>query len=284
MSDKDLKREEERKKRQEEFDRLMSRTSVNRPPADRALLRRVAEVPLGPPLAPGVAPTAPAPAAEPLPPTVPTPLPAEETALKGPMTAPGATGPARAVTVPEGPNPEPSPPAAAVPVRQTESERSSLRARSLYATGDSKVELLLDEIASQVRARRKANGTPGRRISATVSEDSFNRVSHAAFARRLDKVEVLTYLLDRYVPKGRPTEIPSWLSQSEVEIEGRSRHLPFSKDDDLQDRLHWLQYRFSLVQVDIIENIIQKHLPVAPFSIKPKLRRRTVGKRSSNRG
>ena len=95
---------------------------------------------------------------------------------------------------------------------------------------------------------------------------------------------MLTYLLDRYVPKGRTAEIPAWLSQSEVEIEGRSRHLPFSKDDDLQDRLHWLQYRFSLVQVDIIENIIQRHLPAAPFSIKPKLRRRTVGKRSSNRG
>lgn len=89
--------------------------------------------------------------------------------------------------------------------------------------------------------------------------------------------------------QGRPlgqriTEIPSWLSQSEVEIEGRSRHLPFSKDDDLQDRLHWLQYRFSLAQGDIIENIIQRHLPAAPFSIKPTLRRRTVGQRSSSRG
>jgi hypothetical protein len=283
MSDKDVKREEERKKRQEEFDRLMARTSVNRPPADRALLRRIAEVPLGPSTAPGPTPTA-APPSEPLLPTVATPLPPEETALKEPMAAPGTVGPAPEVTAPRGRDPEPSSPAAAVPVRQTESERSSLRARSLYATGDSKVELLLDEIASQVRARRKVNGTPGRRVSATVSEDSFNRVSHAAFARRLDKVEVLTYLLDRYVPKGRPTEIPSWLSQSEVEIEGRSRHLPFSKDDDLHDRLHWLQYRFSLVQVDIIENIIQKHLPTAPFSIKPKVRRRTVAKRNSNRG
>ena len=58
--------------------------------------------------------------------------------------------------------------------------------------------------------------------------------------------------------------------------------LPIFFDD--VDRLHWLQYRFSLVQVDIIENIIQKHLPAAPFSIKPKVRRRTVAKRNSNRG
>ena len=181
MSDKDAKREEERKKRQEEFDRLMSRTSVNRPPADRALLRRVAEVPLGPSVAPG--PTAAAALApEPMLPTVATRLPEEESALRAPTSAPGTVGPAPAATESEGQHPELSPPAAADPVRPSESERLSLRARSLYATGDSKVELLLDEIASQVRMRRKANGAPDRRVSATVSEDSFNRVSHAAFA------------------------------------------------------------------------------------------------------
>src|SRR4051812_4792882 len=92
MSEKDLKKEEERKRRQEEFDRLMSRTSVTRPPSDRALLRRVTEISLEPSSAPVTHPIA-DPATKPLTANV-TVLPAPENSaepISGARVADSAT-------------------------------------------------------------------------------------------------------------------------------------------------------------------------------------------------
>jgi hypothetical protein len=131
-----------------------------------------------------------------------------------------------------------------------------------------------------------------RRVPVLVSAEAFNRVSYASFARRLDKIEVLTYLLEKYVPSGRPESAPSWLVKTDLETEEKTRHLSYAKSEDaskgegeesrkedLEERFWWLQGRFSVHKVDVIEAIIMKHLPAAPFETSPKPRRKAISRR-----
>ena len=90
------------------------------------------------------------------------------------------------------------------PRRGSESERHMKAIQRMYTTSDSSVEFILDEVAKAVRSRRRSPGVNMRRVPVLVSAEAFNRVSYASFARRLDKIEVLTYLLEKYVPSGRP--------------------------------------------------------------------------------
>jgi len=50
--------------------------------------------------------------------------------------------------------------------------------------------------------------------------------------RRLDKIEVLTYLLEKYVPSGRPESAPGWLVKTDLETEEKTRHLSYAKSED----------------------------------------------------
>jgi hypothetical protein len=131
-----------------------------------------------------------------------------------------------------------------------------------------------------------------RRVPVLVSAEAFNRVSYASFARRLDKIEVLTYLLEKYVPSGRPESAPGWLVKTDLETEEKTRHLSYAKSEDtsksegeeagkedLEERFWWLQGRFSVHKVDVIESIIMKHLPAAPFETSPKPRRKAINRR-----
>jgi hypothetical protein len=176
--------------------------------------------------------------------------------------------------------------------RRPESERHMKAVQRMYTTSDSGREFILDEVAKAVRSRRRSPGVNMRRVPVLVSAEAFNRVSYASFARRLDKIEVLTYLLEKYVPAGRPESAPSWLVKTDLETEEKTRHLSYAKSDDaskgegeearkedLEERFWWMQGRFSLHKVDVIEAIIMKHLPAAPFETSPKPRRKAISRR-----
>jgi hypothetical protein len=178
------------------------------------------------------------------------------------------------------------------PRRGSESDRHMKAIQRMYTTSDSGVEFVLDEVAKAVRSRRRSPGVNMRRVPVLVSAEAFNRVSYASFARRLDKIEVLTYLLEKYVPSGRPDSAPGWLVKTDVETEEKTRHLSYAKTEDiskgegdesrkedLEERFWWLQGRFSVHKVDVIEAIIMKHLPAAPFETSPKPRRKAISRR-----
>jgi hypothetical protein len=178
------------------------------------------------------------------------------------------------------------------PRRGSESDRHMKAIQRMYTTSDSSVEFILDEVAKAVRARRRSPGVNMRRVPVLVSAEAFNRVSYASFARRLDKIEVLTYLLEKYVPSGRPESAPSWLVKTDLETDEKTRHLSYAKSEDasksegeearkedLEERFWWLQGRFSVHKVDVIESIIMKHLPAAPFETSPKPRRKAISRR-----
>jgi hypothetical protein len=52
-----------------------------------------------------------------------------------------------------------------------------------------------------------------------------------------------------------------------------------ARKEDLEERFWWLQGRFSVHKVDVIESIIMKHLPAAPFETSPKPRWKAVSRR-----
>jgi hypothetical protein len=161
--------------------------------------------------------------------------------------------------------------------REKESRRHARVMRALYANPDPNVDLLLDEIEKAVRARRKIRDEePLLRVPVTISQEAFNRVSYAAYARKLGKVEVLTYLLESYVPNAGCDSVPKWLLSTELETNRRTRHLSYTQSRDLEERFDWLMLRFRLVRVEMIETIINRYLPSAPFEVLPRPRRIAV--------
>lgn len=184
------------------------------------------------------------------------------------------------------------PPPVLRPRRAAESDRHMKAIQRMYTTSDASVEFILDEVAKAVRSRRRSPGANTKSVPVLVSAEAFDRVSYASFARRLDKIEVLTYLLQKYVPSGRPESAPAWLVKTDVETEEKTRYLSYAKTEgaskgegeeprkeDLEERFWWLQGRFSVHKVDVIEAIIMKHLPAAPFETSPKPRRKAISRR-----
>jgi hypothetical protein len=111
-----------------------------------------------------------------------------------------------------------------------------------------------------------------------VSEDVFSRVSHFSFASDgLDKGLILSYLLDRYIPKeiGQGTSVARWLMR-EPEIEDRIRYLPFYEDVKLKRRLAGLKEFYGLSKVTLIENVVSQALPASPHNVPPTRRRRSL--------
>jgi len=129
-------------------------------------------------------------------------------------------------------------------------------------------------IAEIARAAR-AFGYPETlgRGSVRVSEDVFSRVTMIFAKQRIDKILILSYLLYSHVPPENSQRVPKWLLETPPKAL-RPRILVFIKDESLSRRLSDTAVRFGITEADIIENIVRRHLPEAPFQYKPKRRMR----------
>jgi hypothetical protein len=132
-------------------------------------------------------------------------------------------------------------------------------------------EVLFKELAPQIKAFRPIE--PARRITVSVSEEVFSRVSHLHFVERLGKLEIMSFLMERFVSKDRPEKLPRFLAR-ELEDEDQPRHLTFFEDLQLAERLDWLKARHGITKVAVVENIVLHALPPAPFNVPPTKRRR----------
>ena len=131
--------------------------------------------------------------------------------------------------------------------------------------------VLFKELAPQIKAFSIA--MPARRITVSVSEEVFSRVSHLHFVERVGKLEIMSFLMERFVPKDRPEKLPRFLVR-ELEEEDQPRHLVFFEDLNLAERLDWLKARHGFAKVAVVNNIILHVLPPAPFNVPPTKRRR----------
>jgi hypothetical protein len=132
-------------------------------------------------------------------------------------------------------------------------------------------EVLFKELALQIKAFRSAE--PARRITVSASEEVFSRVSHLHFVERIGKLEIMSYLMERFVPKEHPEKLPRFLTR-ELEDEDQPRHLTFFEDLELAERLDWLKEKHGFTKVAVVENIVLHVLPPAPFNVPPTKRRR----------
>jgi hypothetical protein len=158
-------------------------------------------------------------------------------------------------------------------VRQKPS-RAQLTASRVNASTDPKVETLLDTIAEQVKAQRRHHSPLNPRVLVKTDSDIFSRVSRVSFARRLDKTEVLTYLLSRYLPEEGRQEPPIWLVQERPDDVLNAFPLVYAEDSEIAARFAWLEQRFGLLKVDIVAAIVTRYLPASPFIVPPKRRAR----------
>lgn len=136
------------------------------------------------------------------------------------------------------------------------------------------VQVVFNQLETQVRnfsipARAKKR-------SVAVCEDVFSRVSHFSFASDgLDKGLILSFLLDRYIPKEirQETSVARWLMR-EPEKDDRIRYLPFYEDVKLKRRLAGLKEFHGLSKVTLIENVVVQALPPCPHNVPPTKRQR----------
>jgi hypothetical protein len=147
---------------------------------------------------------------------------------------------------------------------------------TLGVASDPAREALFDEIERGLRLKRRRREPGARRVTVTVSEEVFSAVSYLAYARDMDKVEVLTFLLQLHLPIAEIETIPNWLMKSELKTTRKECHLSFFEDLDLKRSLSWLELRFELYKVDVVESIVQRYLPKAPFLVRPKRKLRAV--------
>jgi hypothetical protein len=247
------KEEKERKEAvaKAEFDRRMQQLRSTMPPSDSQLLKSVAAVPLSPAGASG--------GKESVFPIVPSAV-VTTTPLNPEFSGTDVT---------EKPKEE------VLPQQSSEAFSPSQRAAArVNAANDPKLEALLDTIAHQVKAQRRQQSGLKRRVLVKVDSDIFSRVSNVSYARRLDKIEVLTYLLSRYLPEAGREELPAWLVQERPDDILNSFHLVYHEDSEIARRFTWLEQRFGLLKVDIVAAIVTRYLPASPFVVPPKRRPR----------
>jgi hypothetical protein len=238
--------EEKERLRREEMERLRNNFLNIRPDNDKALendLRRQTPVPLSPQdlvsRATAVAET-----------------PAE---LRG-VDLPGQAGPEEETLIPAAAERAEEAPKAVKPARFPTASVASPTA-----------EVLFKELAPQIKAFRIVG--PARRITVSVSEEVFSRVSQLHFVERVGKLEILSFLMERFVPKDRPEKLHRFLAR-ELEDEDQPRHLTFFEDLKLAERLDWLKAKHGFTKVAVVENIVLHALPPAPFNVPPTKRRR----------
>jgi hypothetical protein len=235
------KEEKERKEAsaKADFERRMSQLQATGAPSDDDLLKSVGSIPLSP--------------AESL------------------ESNPAAGVFPRQDDFPEQPQPPPSPQPLPSPQTLT---RAQLTASRINASEDPKLEALLDTIAEQIKAQRRQHSPLNPRVLVKADSDTFSRVSRVSFARRLDKTEVLTYLLSRYLPDEGRQEPPAWLVQERPDDVLNAFPLVYAEDSEIATRFAWLEQRFGLLKVDIVAAIVSRYLPASPFVVPPKRRAR----------
>lgn len=133
------------------------------------------------------------------------------------------------------------------------------------------VEATIAEIARAAKAYAYPDVTG--RGSVRVSEDVFSRVTMVYAKARIDKILVLSYLLYCHVPAEGVQRVPKWVLDPPPKMP-RPRILVFIKDEGVARRLSDTAIRFGVTEADIVENIVRKHIPEAPFQYKPKRRMR----------
>jgi hypothetical protein len=175
---------------------------------------------------------------------------------------------------------EVDPPAAEQSTGETGTGRNqptrAAKLANLGVASDPAREALFDEIERQLRSKRRRREPGARRVTVTVSEEVFSAVSYLAYAREMDKVEVLSFLLQLHLPAAEIETIPNWLIKSDLETTKKECHLSFFEDLNLKHSLAWLELRFELYKVDVIESIVQRYLPKAPFLVRPKRKLKAV--------
>ena len=185
------------------------------------------------------------------------------------------SNPAAGVAPPQDDFPEqPQPPSPQPPPSPQTLTRAQLAASRINASDDPKLEALLDTIAEQIKAQRRQHSPLNPRVLVKADSDTFSRVSRVSFARRLDKTEVLTYLLSRYLPDEGRQEPPAWLVQERPDDVLNAFPLVYAEDSEIATRFAWLEQRFGLLKVDIVAAIVTRYLPASPFVVPPKRRAR----------
>lgn len=108
-----------------------------------------------------------------------------------------------------------------------------------------------------------------------VTERVFSCVTDYSIIRGVDKVNVVSYLLNVHLPKKLQSAkgMPEYLLKEPPEGP-RNRDLTFFEDPALTERLSWLSSTHGLPRVDIIENIILSNLPTVEKKYPPKRRRK----------
>jgi len=162
------------------------------------------------------------------------------------------------------------------PLAERPQRTRAAKLATLGVASDPAREALFDEIERGLRLKRRRREPGARRVTVTVSEEVFSAVSYLAYARDMDKVEVLTFLLQLHLPVAEIETIPNWLIKSELETTRKECHLSFFEDLDLKRSLSWLELRFELYKVDVVESIVQRYLPKAPFLVRPKRKLKAV--------
>jgi hypothetical protein len=262
MSDETKKREKEEKeeRRRREIEELMQSMERTAPKADTDLLKSLQGIELAEGRSsaqekPFVAPAQTQPPAEPV-----------TAFLQDPSSAPLSTeeerGGAPSVSLSHA-EPEPA--------KEQAAAVSSEEVLVLRKPEPSAVEAAITEIARA--AREYPYPETSGRGSVRVSEDTFSRITMIFANQRIDKILVLSYLLYRHVPAEGSPRVPQWLLETPPKVP-RPRILVFIKDESLAKRLSDTAIRFGVTEADIIENIVRKHLPEAPFQYKPKRRMR----------
>jgi hypothetical protein len=133
------------------------------------------------------------------------------------------------------------------------------------------VDATITEIARAAKAYPYPDVTG--RGSVRISEDVFSRVTMIYAKARIDKILVLSYLLYSHVPAEGTQRVPKWILEPPPKV-ARRRILVFIRDEALARRLSDTAIRFGITEADIVENIVRKHIPEAPFQYKPKRRMR----------
>ena len=148
---------------------------------------------------------------------------------------------------------------------------------SLNESSDPTRELLYDQIEHQLRLKRRRRERGVDRVTVTVSEEVFSAVSYLSYCREMDKIEILTFLLDTHLPRDQAETIPNWLLKTNLETTKKDCHLSYIEDVELKRALAWLAVRYELYTVDIVESIVLRYLPKSPFPIRPKRKVKAVG-------
>jgi hypothetical protein len=158
-----------------------------------------------------------------------------------------------------------TPPVAEFRAFEPPTEDTTQKARTDVGTDDA----LLEQIAQSVAAFRPASGSKRKAIA--VSKDVFSRVSYLAYEKGVDKVAVLTYLLDRYLPEDKSERQPRWLSHA-GEAADRLDYLSYLEGPLMAKKFRWVQVRYGLSRVHGVERIVLAHLPASPIQIPAKQR------------